>query len=257
MNKKIPDLPFIDYVKLDAINNSSLGLIKKSPKYYHLGKRINSEGFGIGRATHTFVLEPDKFEAEYNVVPVKSKNTKAWKEAKENYDGREMLTLDEIDLVKAMAETVSAHPVASQLLDGFGAFEPTYLFDYMGHQCKCRLDFEREDGVIVDLKTTVDSSNLAFEQAVKKYQYYRQVAFYKLGYTVVNEKPPEGFYFVAVEKKEPYHVAVYEIDADYEQYGLEEAEMLLTQLKTCKSTDNWPGINDDQPVTLFKPAYLK
>lgn len=256
-NRVIDSLSFKDYVEIDAINNSTLALIKKSPMYYSTGKRFNSEGFGIGRATHTYILEPEKFKDEFLTLDVKSKNTKAYKEAKANYDGRELLTSVEFDLVKSMADSVKSHSNASVLLDGFGSFEPTYLFEYMGVQCKCRLDFLRDDGLIVDLKTTIDSSYDAFTRAISKYAYYRQVAFYKLGYTVVNGKPPEGFVFVAVEKKEPYHVGIYRIDDDYEQYGLEEAEMLLNKYTQCKQTSQWPGINDDQEVVVYRPPWLK
>ncbi len=188
----------------------------------------------------------------------------------ENNGHRTVLSQEQWDQLHAMRDAVMAHPAASRLLNHPGhAEQSVYWTDAeTGELCRCRPDFWRTDGVIVDLKTTEDASPDGFRKSIAGWRYHVQAPFYMDGIAAaisqantddaggfptdeVTATPPRAFVFIAVEKKAPYAVAVYALDSESMDIGRAEYRRDLRIYAECRRTRVWPGYGDKiQPISL-------
>lgn len=242
--KIIPDMPSADYHAHPAVSKSVLDKLARSPLHaraYLDGTRDEpTAAMNFGTALHTAVLEPRRFADEYHVFEGE-RRTKAGKEAYELLlaTGATILSRADFDAVLAMELSIRQHPVAGQLLqDKDGIAEPSVFWQHptTGLECKCRPDWWLQGGgIVVDLKTTEDASPAGFARSIAQYRYHVQAAHYMTG------TQAKMFFFVAVEKKAPYAVAVYELDADALQTGHKLRERDLDQYASCVEFGTWPG----------------
>ena len=63
-----------------------------------------------------------------------------------------------------------------------------------------------------------------------------------------------NFVFIAIEKELPYATAIYTLDEEALQFGIQQFNDLMTEYAKCMKTDNWPsyGIKN-----LTLPKYAK
>jgi exodeoxyribonuclease VIII len=111
---------------------------------------------------------------------------------------------------------------------------------------------------VVDLKTVEsldDGAFRNFEKAFVNLGYHRQAGFY-LPLLYDCGIACTDFFFVAVEKCEPYGVAVYKVSNAALQRGQEETLRDLTRLKGCIESNRWPNMPEDvQEIDL--PTWYK
>lgn len=168
---------------------------------------------------------------------------------------REIITADELAQAEAIRDAVMSHPVAGKLFEpGSGVAELScYWYDpETGVLCRCRPDWWRHDGLIVDLKTARDASDDGFSKSISGWRYHVQDPFYSDGIKHAieqTEEPvdmpvPRAFVFVAVEKTAPYAVSVYAIDPASREIGRREYREDLARYSECLNTDSWPGYGD-------------
>ena len=120
-----------------------------------------------------------------------------------------------------------------------------------GLQCKCRPDIWAGK-VIVDLKTTEDASPEGFSRSIQTYGYGIQAAHYLAG--AGSGSGADAFIFVAVEKKAPYAVAVYELDPLSLEICETKRRALLEYWANCREADMYPAYSDEcQLISL--PAW--
>jgi hypothetical protein len=243
-----------------------LNLFRKCPALYY--KHITGEivegdtaNFTIGRGTHTLTLEgAEKFREEFIVAdgPINPKTNKPygretkvyreWADAQE----RPVIAVEDFELMKKLADAVHAHPIAADLLSA-GFAEATVRTEWNGEPIQARLDwFNPERGIIVDLKTCQDVDRFPFD--IRDYGYVSQLAFYKQAVELAGyEGPTLRAYLIAVEKREPYRVAVAEISActldggnyaEVSKYGVGN-NLVLTELLSCRSENRWPTRYED------------
>lgn len=238
------NMPSAQYHATDAVSASLLKQIAKSPahaKAYLEQTQETTPAMLFGTAFHTCVLESERFNDEY-VVFTGDKRTKSGKEAYEALvaSGKTIITASDYATITAMAAAIGDHPAASKLVRGDGQTEVSMFWedDDTGLQCKCRPDIWL-GRVIVDLKTTEDASPEGFSRSIQAYGYGIQAAHYLAG------SGADAFIFVAVEKKAPYAVAVYQLDA----LSLEISEMkrrdMLQLWASCRESDSFPAYSDE------------
>ena len=75
--------------------------------------------------------------------------------------------------------------------------------------------YNKDANIIVDLKTTQDSSYNGFASSVRKFKYYKQAAFY------MDAVRADEFYIVAIEKSPPFSINIIQIGDDLLDKGRE------------------------------------
>jgi hypothetical protein len=275
MNAAIRGEPSEVYHATDAISHSKLEVFRRRPALYHrkyvlrVVPDVDSSAFVLGRATHAAVLEPITFEQRYAQRPEgidrRTKEGKAsWEQFVSANAGKEILDADEMRVVHQMRDAVMAHPAASELFSR-GEAELVWRKQFATLNVQARTDWFNQAGCalcprpyVVDLKTVEsldDGAFRNFEKAFVNLGYHRQAGFY-LPLLYDCGVPCTDFFFVAVEKCEPFGVAVYKVSNAALQRGQEETLRDLTRLKGCIESNRWPNMPDDvQEIDL--PAWYK
>ena len=252
----VQHMPSADYHAHPAVSKSLLDKVAKTPAHafaYLYGKREKpTEAMEFGTALHTCALEPERYASEYGVFEG-DRRTKAGKEAYEALlrNCTTIISADQHDAITAMVTSIRQHPVAGALLkDGIAEASVFWQHPPTGLTCKCRPDWWRQmDSTVVDLKTTDDASPEGFSRSVAKYRYHVQAAHYMVG------TQAKRFMFIAIEKKPPYAVAVYELDADALTIGHQARDRDLERIASCLEFNLWPGYPAEiQTITLPKWA---
>ena len=250
------------YHKAAGVSKSQLDQFAKSPAHYLASlttPRKETPAMRIGSIFHGMVLEPERVKIA--VAPACDKRTKDGKATWEAFcienAGAEIVTAEEGEMLNGMVASVMAHPAARALLSGPGIAEGSCWWhdEQSGELCRCRPDFYRADlGIVVDLKSTEDASPKEFARSIANYRYHMQSAFYQDGVEAATGDFIKGFVFVAVEKKPPYAVAVYQLDMQGVEAGRVEYKRLLLDLADCKAAKKFPGYSD-RIETISMPAW--
>ncbi len=240
-----------EYIHYKAFSYSSLSQFKRSPEHYKYYKDFGSPDqkyFAFGRAFHTLVLEPDKFKDEIEIFdsalrPDQSKGmtakaNKEWKNllielAKENK--KTIISTDEHETIKNMAEKVLSNPVSAELLNYSRAkIEVAKTWSLGKSKCKSLEDISSEE-FGADLKTTNNADPDIFMYSILKFNYYIQAGMYMDGYFNghAGYNFDREFFFINVEKEAPYGVSVIRLTKEYLLKGIEEYRDLVIQAQSC------------------------
>lgn len=236
-----------EYHSHPALGASGLKALAKSPAHYQSAlttPRAETPALKLGSAVHCAVLEPKRFSTDY-VCEVIDKRTKAGKERAAEHEeaGTIHLSPVELDAVMHMRDAVMVHKTAGDLFTD-GRAELSVFATVDGVECKARPDWLRDDGVVVDLKTTSDASFTAFSRQIDNLKYYLQASFYL---DVLNNAKVSAhrFTFCAVESAPPFAVAVYTLGDDFMDYAFNAHRDLLSLYKECMESNVWPGYEED------------
>ena len=248
-----------------AISHSKLECYRRRPALYYkkyvaktLPQPEESGAFRLGSAVHCAVLEEKEFALRYVLRPDCDRRTKEGKiqfaEFAAQHAGKTLLDADEMAQVIAMREAVAAHPIASRLL-AEGIPEMTWRKaqpNALGAlQCRtdwfapCGCEISEFHPYALDIKTveSLDSDAFRnFERAAFSYGYHRQAGFYLPLINEILEYPVSRMYYVAVEKVEPFGVAVYKLADDAIARGQDENIADLVRLKKSLEDNHWPNI---------------
>jgi exodeoxyribonuclease VIII len=254
-----------DYHANAALSHSKLETFRRRPALFYkkyIAKSLPpveaSSAFRIGSAAHTAILEPDQYHSRYAQKPHGiDRRTKEGKVAFAEFEaanvGKIVIAGDEHDQVCSMLVAVRLHQLALQLLSA-GTAEVTWRTDG-AMPLQCRTDWFNPAGCelsggrpyVADLKTVESLDNEAFsnfEKAVFRYGYHRQAGFYLPLITEITGAPVFDFFFIAVEKVEPFGVAVYRLSDDAVARGQDESIEDLRGIKACMDSGLWPNIEE-------------
>lgn len=245
------DISNEDYHGSQGISRSQLLHLNKSP-YHFWYKTISGEdakenpttSMNIGTAFHGMLLEPEKFESQFLVMPNLDRRTKAGKEMYAQFmaesEGKTILTQDEYWRVYEMVEKISQHEIVATLLEGAKFEQSIFWTDKeTGIQFKSRPDIW-SPSMIVDLKTTANANYYSFQRSAMDYGYFLQAGMtYEACKTI--GKPFEMFVILACEKEAPYVPAVYMMDNEALQFGIDQFQNLKKKLKACMDKNHWPA----------------
>lgn len=187
--------------------------------YQHLSGNVEkkeSSSFDIGTAVHTLVFEPNEFKKRFHTVheiPKRGTNLgKAAYEAMQREAGnRIVLEFEDTDMIYTMAENIKSHAMWKAVKGNtHGCIEDSLAWfdnDY-GVLLRSRPDFYTND-IIIDLKTTKDSSPHAFQKSVADYAYHRQAALAIDGLTMLTGREYKNVILFVVDKNPPHFVRCY------------------------------------------------
>lgn len=237
------DLPFKDYLKVDAVSKSMLSTLKTSLGAYkskYIDKVLQQEetqAMKIGRATHTIILEPHLIDEEIAVLPEDiNLRTKAGREYKEDFiaehQGKAILTTTEFEEIQAMRQSVYANKEARTLLDEAGKYEVSMFGEHLptGQSVKARADKITDSGWLVDLKTARSADRSGFSKDAKWLGYDLQDASYSHIWRQCTGGTAQGFKFIAVEKTFPYMTAVYQFKPERRMKAYEQWDAMMHDL---------------------------
>lgn len=257
-----PGLSYADYDTLQGWRWTQIKLLDKSPlhlRWYldHPEARRTSSELRLLRAVHAKVLERHTFNEAWGVYNGRQYG-KAWESWQEEHPGKEALTAEQLEEVEAIAKAVLDHPEAQELLsEGHGEVTLCWVDQETGLQCKGRLDWLRP-GWVLDMKTTTTESRL-FGQLVATHLWHGQAAHYLSGLEHHGwDRRDITAAYIAVERKPPHDVALFEADQGRPHGALYAGEVLrqelMEQLKGCVVHDSWPGREPSMGLVEL-PAY--
>jgi len=246
------------YDLIQAVNYSSLKALARSPKHYQhyrLNGTRESRDMFKGTLGHIAILEPERFVREYSVFEGKRKSGKEWEAFKLANKGRELIKADDLLEAIAMRDAVRADALASAYLAN-GAHEATLVWvdQDTGLKCKGRVDWLRNDHVLVDVKTTRDATPHWFSRDVARLMYHVQCAMYLDAVETLTGEEAR-FVVLAIEKTEPYDVVTFDVPEATIIAGRDEYRRLLRLLMQCQQDKRWPGIGNGFEVALTLPAW--
>lgn len=269
------NLPFDDYLAIDAASNSRLGDMKRSPAYcLHRQKHpsTESEWMKLGSAVHCALLEPDSFRDRYHRRPVVLKadgvtawsvTAKAYKEKAAELEARGLTLLkdDQFEMAESIRDTVRGAAAGQAILEKLTHTELSVVANvndrhHVFRTVKVRPDLVcAEAGILVEFKTTTDGSPRAFSRTIHNYSYHRAAALYTdalaasdLGAEIKHHV------FIVTESEAPYLTRFYSLSESALKVGREEYQRLLAEYAACEESGVWPGPAETvQPIDL--PIY--
>ena len=248
------DMSNEEYHSSDALSASGAKTIALESLFdYKYAEREHKAAFDVGTATHTFVFEP--LIADTVWCGPETRRGKAWTEMKDAADaeGALLLTASDYRLAKGMAEAVRANPDAAELLSGKMHCEASIFTrdQIYGVDMRARPDGWRTDiATLIDLKTTIDPSPEGFSRQAANLGYHVQDQFYRRVMTLAGYEI-DRFVFIAVGKKAPHKVGVYELDWRSLEEGNAAVKHALEQYARALETGVWDyGYGELQTLSI-------
>lgn len=270
------DMSNKQYHATPAISASWLKMLDKSP--YHLWHHYISKdrqqqqptpAMLLGSLTHTLVLETEKLESEYVIVPEgidkRSKDGKMFF-AEIEASGKVPVKQADFDHCLSMAKAMNANPGFIELRRHEHENERTFFWDddETGLHCKMRPDTlvhpcsSYPNGVVTDVKTTADASPQGFARQFFALGYHIQAAHNAIGFMKAfgTDEPPM-FIFECVEKDAPHVTQCYRVPVDVMEYGMRVVAELMDTAAGCFEHDAWPGYTQEVFAELSVPAWIR
>tara|TARA_Y100000310_G_scaffold229758_1_gene232182 strand:+ start:395 stop:1201 length:807 start_codon:yes stop_codon:yes gene_type:complete len=233
------------YQNTDYVSNSMLNyLTNKSPEYFRFmmdNPQPATSAMKLGSAFHMNVLQPQKFNKNYVILSKFDRRTKQGKEDYANFCkkniSKTIISGNDYILIEQMTDKLMRDSDVKTLISR-GVKESIIVWNNEEYNVNCKgmLDVYREDSdIIIDLKTTQDSSYNAFTSSVRKFKYYKQAAYY------VDAVRAQEFFIVAIEKTPPFGINIIQLGDDLLDKGREMYNQELEIYKYCMEHDYWPG----------------
>tara|TARA_R100000734_G_scaffold1337_3_gene1424 strand:- start:240 stop:1007 length:768 start_codon:yes stop_codon:yes gene_type:complete len=206
-----------------ALSSSSIKLLLSSPKTYkYVLKYGNAQTQALrdGWLFHTAILEPDLFEKQI-FVDVQSKNTKAYKLAKEKYG--KVFTIKEKKDAEKLADAFLRNETALKMIND-SIFEQPMIKIIDGYPFRGKADVLGRY-YICDLKTTTDIKN--FHHSANRYSYDVQCYLY----CNLFDRSYKDFKFVVIDKGS-LDIGVWDCSEDFYLRGQEKVKKALEIFET-------------------------
>lgn len=235
------DISNAEYHADPALGSTSLKtLALRTPAHWKWESEhpVHKDVYDIGTAAHSLILEDDT--SQLVIVEADDWKLKASQAAKANAraDGKIALLPKEMALIKGMRDSVMAHPLARNAFTGHRA-EQSVFWEEEGQTFKCRPDAWK-DGLVVDLKTTVDANPNEFGKTAFNLGYFMSAPHYIDGIKAATGNSVK-FAFVNVEKTAPYLVSVTELSDEDMNRGRFQLDRAKRIYRECAASGNWPG----------------
>lgn len=252
-------VPFSDYIAIDAISNTRLGMMERSPAHYHANVELErTKPLALGQLIHAGRLEPLSIAERYAVMPdyhldpdnvttngqrSTMSTTRYVKERAAEFmhanGDREVVSREWYGEMSLIVGSLCRDEAANKIFNCPGPVEVTLVWndDVTGLLCKARLD-KLCVGHFADLKSCAELES--FERNIARYGYHRQAAHYRAGYAALTGELIWPW-IVAVEKSAPYCVMTAPVDEESLIRGEERRRAAIDRIAECKQSNHWPG----------------
>jgi len=234
-----------DYFKHEALSNSGIKEILRSPAHYHHwfhNPKDDTPALRMGRALHQKILEPHRNDDVIVFSQTKTFNSKAGEAFLAQYgDSHICLTVDENIMVCNMVASLHREVGIMRLIESCRREVEIYSLMETSHgpiATKVMADALSER-LILDLKTT-DKSADEFEWEARRWKYDIQAAWYTDRAEAWDGRPRE-FHFIVIEKNPPYGILMYEAKDTMIERGREKCREAAETYGRCKALNLWPA----------------
>lgn len=219
------DLPAEDYHSDPALSSTGLKDLLKSPRKYWWTSYMNpyregldTDAMKIGRAFHTLILEPEKFNEEFIILPPSNEikvDSEGWERIQKRYKGfpdlndfqmpktarattisyvgkKLVLREEQFNEQRLMLIMLKSHPLLAKLFEG-GRPEVSIFWrdEETGLMCRVRHDY-LTPRFSADIKTTTDVSTYRLGYAIADFGYDLSSAYYMEGLNQARKMLREG-----------------------------------------------------------------
>lgn len=205
----------------------------------------------IGTATHALVFGTK----EVCGYPGKQRRGKEYDAFVAEHPDSEILTMDEYDKSRWMADAVRESKVAQPWLAG--VIEQTIRFRWMGLQCRATPDV-RGPNFLTELKSSSSSDPERFPWHAKRMFYHAQMRMQE----IACEDAIDDCWIVCVESNAPFPVTLFHIEERALQVGEKLLMLWAERLKVSEASRSWPpyvtcsvpiDIDDEEEHALIFP----
>lgn len=241
-----------DYHKGPGVSRSFLWtLLDKSPADARVEKE-ETDAMAMGTALHTAILEPNRFEREYKVIPADcrvgsgkgQRERLSTFEATAEINGWTTIKAEDMESIKRMANAVRSNEDAKVLLEGIEAEVSGYWFDPDEKDvlCKIRPDgIQTATGILVDLKKAADARERIFVNKAHGMGYHVQAFMCLYGMTHITGVEHQEFRFIVAEDHEPWNVVVYRASQEFLHVGGIDFGRAFRLYVECLRSGKWLG----------------
>lgn len=281
MDNKIEITP--EFLDKRPLSYSSLKAFRKSPRHfieYLTQPRVEKEEFVIGNACECLILEPEKFDTQfelYTKFEKRSNDAKAlWAQMVENAKAnkKQLINDEQFKQARIMADSVLNDERFDMYLSNIAINKEgqkeiqkqiRWTDKKTGLPVIAKLDFVcnfDEHLIVIDLKSTVDGDPNKFFRQAGDLDYELQVGCYLTAYHKKYYQFPD-FIFITIEKEIPFSPQIIYCPSDYCNTAKDEFEQTLTAFKYCLDNNLWHQgyefwLFDTKPYfTMEKPKYIK
>ena len=251
-----PSLPNESYQASAGVSVSRLKRFAEAPAKARV-QRPETTALRLGSLIHTAVLEAGTLDQRYVPTRLERRGTAAWEKLEALHPGKEVVKQDDYDTALRIRDAILSHSaVAREVLTPALEVEGSFYWTdaETGLLRRGRADgIHRPYRLLMDIKSTEDASPGAFAHTCRAYRYDWQDGWYRDGIAATLGWQPEGFFFIAVEKEEPWLCKVYEISPHQVDEGRQEVAQMLRDYAECERSGVWPGYGDGVEV-LDLPA---
>jgi hypothetical protein len=223
LDNMMDDSFYYGYLSKAALSSSSLKMLLSSPKtYYNVTTYGQAEHQALrdGWLFHTAILEPEVFNSQV-FVDVASKNTKAYKLAKEQHG--KVFTKTEKKQAERLADAFWRNEKAMEYMTDC-EYEIPAIDEVMGMPFRGKADVLGA-GRVVDLKTTTDLK--AFKFSAMKYSYDIQCYLYCHLFDI----DYKDFTFIAIDKGS-LDIGIYHCSEEFYFRGEKKVEESIKSYET-------------------------
>lgn len=244
-----------EYHSTGGISSSAVKTVfKKSLKHWKGEKRSATPAMAMGTAVHALLLEPER---DLVVKGPKTKSSAAFKALKETISGDQVLLTEvEYYTARAIAKGCMADPTCRKALEHPDRQNEVSIFADCPETklaLRTRPD-SMSEGIVYDVKTTIDSSPTGFATECARYAYPIQAAFY-LYVCNLAEIEAKEFSFLAVEKTAPYIGHCHVVGPELMEWAHTKMMETLHVIAAAQKTENY-GTGWGDYTILEKPRWL-
>jgi exodeoxyribonuclease VIII len=204
----------------------------------------------LGTAIHARILEPDKYQQDYFVLPQFSDKLKG-KFDRDDYlkanAHRTRLDPGTANLIEEISNAIEKKPFINRILTHSDKEVEVSVFwtdPETGIKFKVRLDLVLASlGLIVDLKTTTSCDKWHFKRQCQKLHYdlsaymYRHIAEQVMGRRF-------EFSFLAIGKSHPLDSVIFKPPEEMFMDGKRKFDLFRTRILDCINSNQWPGADN-------------
>lgn len=249
----IADLPFDQYLAIEAASNSFLKDMRRSPAHarYKEAEDYDTRAKEIGSAIHMALLEPDRFHEHYKIAPCDDRKSPFYTGLKKDIGSGRVLTRPEHKRILGMQDSAYQNKRFAKLMEAPGRNELSVVSKdpVTGVPVKCRFDRKGDGMWAMDLKKCQDARGSEFVKAITNYGYYMQVAFYTAVWEWETGEKLNSFPIAALEEKAPHGLVLHDLDEVALILGRKHFREALDTYARCLDSGIWPGYDEESELT--------